>query len=330
MPCQRWGVCEAGTAAICAVALTTVYRFQGVAAQRAVTHHQQSVQNLEVQGVQWYEAHTKLRPPQVEWVHTALAMGSWFLLWVDFGPRPQETAAALIAQGIARTRALPLFLTAGWKASTAALLQVVGGGSRRRRRGTVGRKPPPRLIAPKPLGYAQVVKGRNPAGQVVEGSRRVGFGGPRRFGKPLRLRPRGTTSQTACMERWYGTLRGLGAPRRRRPRGLSWSRRRPRGKVWLLVRLSNFVRPHKSLRQGRTPRTPALAIGLTDHGWSSRAYLWLPGHPEPVLTQQRAERSARLLTPALQDHPFGRTQAQTQTKTRAEHEKEAAPLPKAA
>jgi hypothetical protein len=29
--------------------------------------------------------------------------------------------------------------------------------------------------------------------------------------------------------------------------------------------LYNFVLPHKSLRQGRTPRTPAMAIGLADH-----------------------------------------------------------------
>jgi transposase-like protein len=163
--CQRWGVCDEGTADICAVDLKTVYRFQRVAAQRAVTHHQQSVQNLEVQGVQLDEAHTKLRPKQVAWVHTALAMGSWFLLWVDFGPRTQDTAAALIAQVIARTRALPLFLTDGWKAYTAALLQVVGVVYRRRRRGKVGRQPKPRLVAPTTLYYAQVVKSRNKAGR---------------------------------------------------------------------------------------------------------------------------------------------------------------------
>ena len=77
--CQRWGVCDEGTADICAVDLKTVHRFQRVAAHRAETHHRQSVQNLEVQGVQLDEAHSKLRPKQVEWVHTALAMGSWFL-----------------------------------------------------------------------------------------------------------------------------------------------------------------------------------------------------------------------------------------------------------
>ena len=145
--CQRWGVCDEGTADICAVDLTTVYGFQRVAAQRAVTHHQQSVQHLEVQGVQLDEAHTTRRPKQVAWVHTALAMGSWFLLWVDCGPRTQDTAAALIAPVIARTRALPLLLTDGWKAYTVALLQVVGVVYRRRR-GTVGHKPTPRLGAP--------------------------------------------------------------------------------------------------------------------------------------------------------------------------------------
>jgi IS1 family transposase len=294
-----------------------------------VQHHQQSVQAVDVQGVQLDEAHSKLRPKQVEWVHTALAMGSWFLLWVDFGPRTQETAATLIAQVVARTRQLPLFFTDGWKAYTAALLQVVGRVYRPRRRGKVGRKPKPRLVAPNTLFYAQVVKSRNKAGQVVEVSRRVVFGGPRRLIKQLRLRQLGETIQTAFMERWYGTLRGLVAPLRRRTRCLSWSRSRHRGKVWLLVSLYNFVLPHKSLRQGRTPRTPAMAIGLTDHVWSYREYMWLPVHTDPGLTKQIDERVARLLTPALQDQPRGRTPGGP-VEMVEEHEKEAASLPKAA
>ena len=328
--CQRWGVCDEGTADICGVDLKTVYRFQRVATQRAQTHHQQVVRDVDVPGVPWDEAHAKRRPKQVEWVHTALAMGRWFLLWVDFGPRTQDTAAALIAQVVARTQALPLFLTDGWQASTAALLQVVGGVYRRRRRGKVGRKPTPRLVAPQTLLYAQVVKVRNAAGHVVEVSRRVVFGGPRRFGKQWRLRQLSTTIQTAFMERWYGTLRGLVAPLRRRTRCLSWSYTRHRGKVWLVVSLSNFVMPQKSLRQGRTPRTPAMAIGLTDHIWSYREYVWLPVHTDPVLTKQMDQRLARLLPPALQDPPIGRTQAPMHAETLAENEKEAAPLPKAA
>jgi IS1 family transposase len=330
LKCQRWGVCDEGTADICDVELKTVHRFQQVAAQRAQTHHRQSVQHVVVEGVQLDEAHSKLRPKQVEWVHTALAMGSWFLLWVDFGPRTQDTAAALIAQVIARTQALPLFLTDGWKAYTAALLQVVGVVYRPRRRGKVGRKPKPRLVAPKNLFYAQVVKVRDKAGHVVEVSRRVVFGGPRRFSKQLRRRQLGETIQTAFIERWYGTLRGLVAPLRRRTRCLSWSRTRHRGKVWLVVSLYNFVMPHKSLRQGRTSRTPAMAIGLTDHMWSYREYISLPVHTDAVLAKQMDERIARLLTPALQDQPRGRTQAPHPVETIEAHEKEAAPLPNAA
>jgi hypothetical protein len=138
LQCQRWGVCDEGTADMCDVAIKTVHRFQRGAAHRAETHHRQSVQHVEVAGVQWDEAHSKLRPKQVDWVPTALAMGSWFLLWVDFGPRTQDTAATLSAQVVARAQQQPLFLTDGWKAYTVALLQVVGVVYRRRRRGQGG------------------------------------------------------------------------------------------------------------------------------------------------------------------------------------------------
>ena len=156
-----------------------------------------------------------------------------------------------------------------------------------------------------------MVKCRNKAGQVVDVRRRVVFGGPRRFGQQLRLRQLGETIQTAFMERWYGTLRGLVAPLRRRTRCLSWSRLRHQGKVWLMVSLYNFVLPHKSLRQGRTLRTPAMAIGLTDHVWSYRESIWLPVHTDPVLRQQMEARITQLLTLALQAPPGDNTLAKS-------------------
>jgi hypothetical protein len=39
LKCQRWGVCDVGTAEICQVDIKTVHRFQRVAAQRAKEHH---------------------------------------------------------------------------------------------------------------------------------------------------------------------------------------------------------------------------------------------------------------------------------------------------
>jgi hypothetical protein len=116
LKCQRWGVCDAGTADMCAVDLKTVHRLQHVAAQRAETPHCQVVREVDVPGVQLDEAHSTLRPHQVAWIHTALAMGSWFVLWIDIGPRTQAHAAALVAQVGARVREVPLGLTDGWQA----------------------------------------------------------------------------------------------------------------------------------------------------------------------------------------------------------------------
>jgi hypothetical protein len=146
--CQRWGVCDAGTADLCAVDLKTMYRFQRVATQRAQTHHQQVVRDVDVPGVPWDEAHATRRPQPVAWVQTAGALGRWGLLGGDGGPRPQEHAAGLSAQGVARARQLPLVLSERWKPSIAARLQVVGVVYRPRRRGKVGRQPQPRRVAP--------------------------------------------------------------------------------------------------------------------------------------------------------------------------------------
>jgi len=301
LKCQRWGVCDEGTADICEVDIKTVHRFQGVASPRAEEHHHQAVQEVEVKGVQLDEAHSKLRRGRAAWVHTALAMGSLFILAVGFGPRDTSTAAYLIAQLMVCVRGIPMFLTDCWKTYPKALIQVLGRVYRPRRKGKRGRKPKPRLVAPDHLFYAQVVKARDRTGAVVNVSTRVVFGGPRRFLKTLFQQGLGTTIQTAFMERWYGSLRGWVAALRRRTRCLSWSAQRHRGRIWLIVSLYNFVLPHKSLQQGRKKRTPAMAIGLTDHLWSYREYVWFPVHHDPILKQKRDERIQQLLTPADPD-----------------------------
>ena len=183
----------------------------------------------------------------------------------------------------------------------AGLLQVLGRSYRPRRNGTVGRFPHPRLVAPDDLFYAQVVKVRDQAGHLLEVCPQVIFGGVRRFFKELARRGLGTTIQTAFMERWYATLRGLVAPLRRRTRCLSWSSARHQGRVWLIVSLYNWVLPHKSLRQGRQPRTPAMALGLADHVWTYREYIWLPVHQDLEGTLVMNERLDHLLTPALSE-----------------------------
>ena len=255
-------------------------------------------------------------------------MGSLFIVWVGFGPRNTDMAAGLIAQVVARLKAVPLFLTDGWKAYPAALLLVLGKVYRPRRKGKVGRFPKPRVVAPPDLFYAQVIKVKDQAGRTVEVKRKVIFGGPRRFFKQLGQKGLGMTIQTAFMERWYASLRGWVAALRRRTRCLSWSAQRHQGRVWLLVSLYNFVIPHKSLRQGKTKRTPAMAIGLTDHIWGYREYIWLPVHPDPILKNQMDERVEQLLAPALPDAL--KVDAPAKTRSKRTKKKRTGPHKKAA
>jgi hypothetical protein len=300
LKCQRWGVCDAGTADICGVDIKTVQRFQTVAAQRAQTHHERVTRDLQVGAVQLDEMHSKRRGPHVEWLHTAIAMSSRFVLWVHWGPRTQESAALLIAQVVARLCGLPVWLSDGWKAYPAALLQVLGQVYRRRRRGRRGRHPKPRLGPPRHLFYGQVVKVRDGTGKLLRVVTRVVYGGPRRFVQEMAGRGLRPSIQTAFMERWYGTLRGLCAPLRRRTRCSSASPRRHRARVWLVVDLYNFVLPHRSLRQEGRPRTPAMATGLARHVWSYRDYIWYAVHPDPLDRQLMHQRVKELLVPALE------------------------------
>jgi IS1 family transposase len=300
LKCQRWGVCDDGTADICGVDIKTVHRFQRLAAQRAQEHHEQITCDLRVEAVQLDEMHSKRRGPHVEWLHTAIAMGSRFVLWVHWGPRTQESAALLIAQLVARVCGLPVWLSDGWKAYPAALRQVLGRVYQRRRRGRRGRHPKPCLVPPRELFYGQVVKVRDRTGKLLRVVSRVVYGGRRRFVQEMACRGLRPSIQTAFMERWYGTLRGLCAPLRRRTRCSSATQRRHRARVWLVVDLYHCVLPHKSLRQQGRLRTPAMAIGVAGHVWSYQDYIWYPVHPDPLGRQLMQQRVKELLVPALE------------------------------
>lgn len=157
---------------------------------------------------------------------------------------------------------------------------------------------------------------------------RVIVGGPRRVFRVLRLKGLGHIIQTAFRERFSATLRGLVAALRRRTRCLSWSLTRHRGRIWLFVDLYHFVLPHKSLRQRHRSRTPAMAIGLTDHVWSYRESLWLPVHEDHKKQQDMDQRVQALLTPALPDPVT--EQASAHSPSKRGKRKRARPLKKAA
>jgi hypothetical protein len=141
---------------------------------------------------------------------------------------------------------------------------------------------------------AQGVK-RDAQRRVVDGERRIVEGTPARV-ETLRRRACGDgVLNTASIERLNATCRDRLAALTRRGRALA---RRPltlqHGRS-LMGTVENFCPPHASLRRGGRATTPAMATGITDHGWNVRE-LWSYHVPPPRWTppKQRGRPSHML------------------------------------
>ncbi len=135
--------------------------------------------------------------------------------------------------------------------------------------GTGGR---PRLRPWRHVLIAQVVK-RSERRRVVETDRRMVDGTPARV-ETLRRRSQGDgVIKTASMERLHATCRERLASLTRRGRALARQTLTLQHGMSLIGTVSNFCTPHARLVSigGRT--TPAMAAGITEHGWTVRELL---------------------------------------------------------
>src|SRR5438876_5609840 len=129
----------------------------------------------------------------------------------------------------------------------------------------------PRLRPWRNVLIAQVIK-RYERRRVVETERRIIDGTPARV-ETLRRRSQGDgVINTAYIERLNATFRERLAPLARRCRALArHTRTRPEG-MCVVGSVSNFCTPHESLHAGQKT-TPAMAAGITDHGWTMQELL---------------------------------------------------------
>ncbi len=214
------------------------------------------------------------------WIWRALALPSRLRVVSHLShDRSERDALAFLAKFKARTDGqAPFFTSDQLPAYVAALIANYSTPEpppARRGRGRP-RKEPRRLVDPN-LRYAQVRK-RREGGRVVEVKRQILFGTDDDLIRILEADGCGAQINTAYVERDNLTSRQSNGRLVRKP--LSHSRR----KDYLQHHLDfedavyNLVRPHSALRlrlrrpaaHGRlwTPRTPAMAAGLTDQSWS--------------------------------------------------------------
>ena len=129
----------------------------------------------------------------------------------------------------------------------------------------------PRLRPWRNVLIAQVVK-RYERRRVVETERRIVAGTPARV-ETLRRRSQGDgVINTAYIERLNATFRERLAPLARRCRARARQTRTLHEGRCVVGTVSHFCTPHESLHAGQKT-TPAMAAGLTDHGWTMQALL---------------------------------------------------------
>jgi transposase-like protein len=203
-------------------------------------------------------------------VWMALAMMVCTRLWLG-GEVSEPRDRPLIRRLLERVRrgAAPrplLCCTAGLVSSSRAMRETLrapvhtGTGGRPRRR-------PWRHVL-----LAQVVK-RYERRRVVETKRRMVDGTPARV-ETLRRRSQGEGGiNTASIERLHATFRERLASLTRRGRALARCTLTLQHGLYVIGTVSNFCTPHASLAQAGGKTTPAMAAGITDHGWSVRALL---------------------------------------------------------
>mgnify|MGYP001163034342 CR=1 FL=1 len=138
-------------------------------------------------------------------------------------------------------------------------------------------RPKDPIKEPRPdLVYGQVVKERK-GGRIIKVTHRIKCGAER-------LAQPGLKISTTLLERLNLTIRESLAPLARKTLGFSKERKNLRKQTLFFQAFYNFARPHMSLRekasettgafeQKWTPRTPAMAAGLTDHVWTFRELL---------------------------------------------------------
>ena len=233
-----------------------------------------------------------------QWVWVAMDPESKLLLAIDVGDRTLAMAQRFVhhvVQLVAPDCA-PLFLTDGFRAYMTALLTHYGSWVQPPRRQDTGPAPKPRWMPMPQLLYAQVGKTVRRR-RLVRVRHRVVFGTLETVNAVLA--PLGCQINTAFIERLNLTIRQHVAAVGRRVSTLCKHEAGVRQQLALYHVYHNFCLPHASLRQPLSqprpthghgsaktwqPRTPAMAVGLTDHVWTLRAVLLfrVPPWPQPA------------------------------------------------
>ena len=246
------------------------------------------------------------------WVWVAFAPAWRLVVAFVVGQRTQAQANLLLDRVVQVTdQHVPFFTSDQWPGYPTALLHAYGEWYQPERQGKRGRYPAPRCRPPPNLLYAQVVK-RREKGRVVEVTRKMVWGSADELQARLAASATRTTINTSFVERdnlaWREHNRRLARKTTAFSKELPWMEKQ----LWLSLAYYHFCLPHLSLREelptpeptrgNGSPRkwrpvTPAMAVGMTDHVWTTAELLGFRV-PAPFLNTLE---TIKHLFPALDD-----------------------------
>lgn len=227
----------------------------------------------------------------------ALVSTARFVIDLRIGPRTLEMAKGLVAT--VATYCAPqqplTILADDHRPYPQAILSLFGMVRHRRRRRGRGRKKHPDLKAPPGLRVGIVTKVRDATGNLLRVKKRKLFGRLKDIRAHIKRLHLGQELNTAHVERINGTLRTQQTRLARRTRNVSRSDEWLQWALWLWRDWYHWIRAHASLRD----RTPAIAMGLTDHAWSIAEYVSYPVHVGDLRRAIWSEDRENLLTIGL-------------------------------
>jgi len=208
-----------------------------------------------------------------QWDHVAFDPDSRLVLSVVVGKRIAENVVLVLEDLQQRLgdRVPELVTSDEYSAYAEGLLEVFGEERVPPRTGRPGRPPGPEVVPPSAMTYATVHKTRENA-RVVQVETREVFG----------TLAENATASTSYLERQNATDRHRNARKGRKTYRFSKNWQVHESVTAFTMFSYNFCWPVRTLRQGSKrqgyrQRTPAMAAGLTDHIWSLREWLALPG-----------------------------------------------------
>lgn len=190
---------------------------------------------------------------------------SRFIVAHASGRRDEALASEAIAKVHARSEGRPVeWCSDGWRAYPEAIRRAYRQPVRTGRRG----RPP--LVVPEGVSLTQTIKHRDEHGRLLSVEIRATIGATEEVEQPVPVH----------IERLNGVLRDRLACLTRKTHAFAKSTSTWDALFGLAIFEHDWLREHPALSQHSTTpgrryerRTPAMAIGLTDHRWSWREFL---------------------------------------------------------